>query len=133
MGEPVKKIPQTELVWDKKRILVATTIILLIAGGAVYFAQNSALGIKKNEGNVAGVTIQEEKPITLPPKEDLENSIENIKKEITELKPQNLAQQEHVQKIITELETIQKNVETQVVGGTKNVVCEEVKKVFCSQ
>lgn len=133
MGEPVKKIPQTELVWDKKRILVATTIILLIAGGTIYFAKNSVSGIKKNDGNVAGIATQEEKPITLPPKEDLENSIENIKKEIIELKPQNLSQQEQVKKIITEIETVQKNVETQVVGGTKNVVCEEVKKVFCSQ
>lgn len=135
MGEPVKKIPQVELVWDKKRILIAMTVLLLIVAGVVYFAENFALGTKENQGYVAGTATQEEeeKPITLPQKEDFEKRIETIRKEIIELKPQDLTQQESVKKIITELEILKKSTETQVVGGTKDMICEQAKSIFCGQ
>lgn len=136
MREPVKKIPPVELVWDKKRILIAVMTLLLIASVLTYLAKTLALGKKgtqMDEGRIAGTSVEEEKPITLPGKEDFEKRIETIKKEIIELKPQDLTQQESVKKIITELEILKKSTETQVVGGTKNAICEQAKSIFCGQ
>lgn len=128
---------EAELVWDKKRVFVGLLATSLIVGGG-YLAKIHVLdkrsGEKRaeaktspDEGRVAGTNVAEEEELLLPSKADLEKRIEIIKKEITELKPEDVAKQEPVKKIITDLENLKSGAEK----GVKDAVCEEVKKLLC--
>lgn len=143
MGEPVRKVPQVELVWDKKRLLVGIIILLLIVGG-LYLTKTLVLDQKfkrivtqeNNKGKVAGTTMEEEKEqevIKLPSQEEFRGKIEDIKKEISTLTPEDIKNQEPVKKILQDLENLKASAEAQMVSGAKNAVCEQAKRVFCSQ
>lgn len=142
MDEPVKnpgkKLPNVELVWDKQRIIIGLTLLAVLFGVA-YFAKIMVLDKREEAGKVAGTTVEEEQnlndsEIIRPPTlEELDEKTEKLKKDISELTPEDVAKQEPVKKIIQDLENLKNSTQEQIVGGTKNAVCEEVKKIFCSQ
>ncbi len=137
MAKLVKDEPGGDLVWDKKRVLVSIFIAALIIAAA-YFVKVLVLSKKEikspsQTGKVAGIETTGEKPITLPSKEEFERQVETIKKEIYQLTPADLTKQEPVQQIITQLESLKASTEAQIVGGAKNTVCDQAKKIFCSQ
>lgn len=132
MGGLIKKKPETELVWDKKRILIGVLFLAFIIGSA-YFAKIYVLDRKLSKGEIAGTSIKEEKPTPLLQKEDFGKNIETIKRNISELEPEDIIKQEPVKKIIQDLDNLKTSTQEQVVGGAKNAVCEQAKKVFCSQ
>lgn len=137
MAKLVKEESNSNLIWDKKRVLISVFIAALIITLA-YFAKVLVLNKKEIKspsqvGKIAGVETNEEKPITFPSKEEFVRQVETIKKEVYQLKPEDLTKQEPVQKIIIQLEDLKASTEAQIVGGAKDTVCEQAKKIFCSQ
>lgn len=131
------KTPEVELVWDKQKIIIGLTLIAALVGVA-YFAKVMVFDRqeKANFGEVRGTTVEEEmeKEVIRPPSlSEIEEKTEKLKKDISELTPEDVAKQEPVKKIIQDLENLRDSTREQIVGGTKNAVCEEVKKIFCSQ
>ncbi|MBI1919191.1 hypothetical protein HYS29_01240 [Candidatus Microgenomates bacterium] len=126
----IKSEEEIETVWNKKRIGVAFLLVLLFIGTGFFLKSKFAAG--QDGGSVAGTSATREREvIKIPTEEDLENKIESIKKEIQELRPEDITKQEPVKKILSELEVLQASATSQVVGGTKDILCEEVKKLIC--
>lgn len=126
-----------ELVWDAKRIAIGV-ISLAVVIGVLYSVKTLVLDknidAKKNEGRVAGTTIKEEQKkevITPPSLEEFTARVEKIKKDVSTLTPEEVVKQEPVREIIRELEVLKATASSQLTEGTKNVVCEEAKKLFC--
>lgn len=137
MAKLVKEESTVNLVWDKKRVLVSVFIATLIITIA-YFTKVLVLDKKEiksppQAGKVAGIETTGEKPVTLPSREEFVRQVETIKKEIYQLTPADLTQQAPVQEIIGQLESLKASTEAQIVGGAKNTVCDQAKKIFCSQ
>lgn len=131
------KTPDVELVWDKQRIIIGITLLAVLVGVA-YFAKIMVFDKreKTNFGEVRGTTVEEEKEeeiIRPPTLQEIEDRTEKLKKDISELTPEDVAKQEPVKKIIQDLENLKSSTQKQIVGGTKDAVCEEVKKIFCNQ
>lgn len=132
-----KEESTSNLVWDKKRVLASFLIAALIIAAA-YFVKVFVLPKKEvkppsQTGKVAGLETNGEKPITFPSKEEFVRQVETVKREIYQLKPEDLTSQEPVQKIIIQLEDLKASAEAQIVGGAKDTVCNQAKKIFCSQ
>lgn len=129
-----KKIEEVqELVWDAKRIAIGITSLVVIVGG-LYSVKTLVLDKNIDRGKVAGTTIKEEQKkevITPPSLEEFTQRVEKIKKEVSGLTPEEVAKQEPVREIIRELEVLKTTTGSQLTEGTKNVVCEEAKKLFC--
>ena len=122
---------------DVKRIIVGIVAIagLLGAGYAVkvYDVLNkqqkpvenqSVSKDSKEKGEVAGEEIN-------IPEEQIKQKIDTIKKDVSNLKPEDIAKQEPVKKIVQDLENLKSSTQQQVTEGAKDAVCDQAKKLFC--
>ena len=122
----MQEINPVEEVWDKKRILVTVVSTVIILSGGVYGAY--ALGFiafKKPEGTVntigkvEGVSVSENiddtptptpsrKSYSLPARSDIEEKLEEVKKEINTLNVAEIASSSpQVKKILQDLKFLQ--------------------------
>lgn len=130
---------RVELVWDKKRLVISAVLVTAFLIGA-YFAKILVFDKREtahSSGAVAGTSADgeasDDEIIRPPSKEELEDRIKNIKKEVSELTPADIANQEPVKKILGDLESLKATTEAQVVNGAKTAVCEKAKEIFCKQ
>ena len=80
---------------------------------------------KNSSGQVAGEQIDEQK-------EELQKQIQEIKTNVTNLKPEDIKQQAPVQKILGDLDELAKKAsESAKILDVKGNLCEEAKKRFC--
>lgn len=130
----VKDEIEQETSWDLRRLLIAFFLFLFIVVGG-YWAKVHVLDKKagRGGGSVAGSVSSKEEVLRLPSQQEVEKRVETIKKEIQELKPEDITRQVPVKKILQDLENLQSSATSQVVGGTKNAICEEVKKTLGCQ
>ena len=128
---------EEEREWDVKRIIVGIVSIVALVGlgyaAKVYVWDKQDIArsepqAEKEKGEVAGEEIEGE---DIPSKEEVQKKIDTIKRDISNLKPEDIAKQEPVQKILKDLETLKSSTEKQVTEGAKDAVCEQAKKVFC--
>lgn len=129
---------EEERVWDVKRIIVGIVSIVALVGvgyaAKVYvwdkqdIARSEQPPAKKEEGEVAGERAEGEDIVS---KEEVQKKIDTIKREISNLKPEDITKQEPVQKILKDLENLKSSTQEQVTEGAKYALCEQAKKVFC--
>lgn len=120
---------------NKKRVFVAILFLgILLALGVVWVKdalprflaeQEKRTEMRSKEaGRVAGET-----DVNF---DILQEQIDRIKRDVSDLKPEDLAKQRSVQKIIDDLETLkQKASESAEIFDIKGNLCEEAKKKFC--
>lgn len=132
-----QKQNQNTIEIDKKRVFIAVIVLVIVTGvGAVWVKEAipKFLAEKKAEmqnpqqnssGQVAGEQIDQQK-------EELQKQIEEIKVNITKLKPEDIKEQAPVQKILSDLDDLAKKAsESAKVFDVKGNLCEEAKKRFC--
>jgi len=121
---------------DKKRVLIGLIVAAIVLGGFVSWAKSNPPKVadiqsKKapvsTPGAVAGVS--DSKFDFADKQDDVKEHIDEIKTNITNLKPEDIAKQGPVQKILNDLDAVIKQA-TESMNVQKNV-CEEVKKRFC--
>ena len=106
-----KKKEEDDLVWDKKRILIGTGIILLLIIGAGeiksrFFPETNILGESTTKK-----TSELEKPRVNSPDIDLQSqlstSIENIKESVSSIDPEEVASSSpQIQKVLRDIQGI---------------------------
>lgn len=136
---------EEEREWDIKRIIIGGLVVLLFVGGGygfkIYvldkFHKGEARGQQSDGiGSIAGErtsTTPDDTNIDVIPQKELEQKIDTIKKNISNLTPEDVVKQEPVKKILQDVENLKASAEAQVVGGAKSAVCEQAKKIFCAQ
>mgnify|MGYP001584236225 CR=1 FL=1 len=135
---------EEEREWNVKRVIVGITAIVILLG-AGYAAKIYVLDKKgsvegeasvnqaKTNNRIAAEQIPDDEDIEFISKEAAEQKIDTIKKDLTNLKPEDVVKQEPVQKILKDLESLKASTEKQVTDATKNAICEQAKRIFCSQ
>lgn len=134
---------EEERQWDLKRIMIGAFAALVLVG-AGYVAKVYVLDkLSKNEvsrqqndetESVAGesVSTPDDTSVDIISQKELGQKIDTIKKNITNLTPEDVAKQEPVKKILEDVESLKASAEAQVVGGAKSAVCEQAKRIFCA-
>ena len=129
--------------WDVKKIIISIVGVIVLLGVGygvkVHVLDKQSQKVAKNDrkGEVAGESIfsPEEKeelktPISI---KEIEQKVDEIKKDVSNLKPEDIIKQEPVQKILKDLENIKSSTQEQLTDGAKETVCYQAKKIFCSQ
>ena len=124
---------------DKRRLLLGVALLLGVFAGAVFWAKDTVPRFlaerrhvlqetqSKQAGSVAGLS-----DVRSSLEEDIQEQIGEIKKNIAEIKTEDLKDQEAVKKILKDLDGIsQKASESAKVLDVKGNLCEEAKKRFC--
>jgi len=134
-----QELKQDPVSIDKKRVAIALVGLAVLLGvGAVWAKEalpnflaekNTQLqqktAEKNSSGQVAGEQIDEQK-------EELQKQIQEIKTNVTNLKPEDIKQQAPVQKILGDLDELAKKAsESAKILDVKGNLCEEAKKRFC--
>ncbi|MBI2036530.1 hypothetical protein HYT17_02790 [Candidatus Microgenomates bacterium] len=126
---------------NKRRLIIAILIFVVLAGAASLWAKNNlpkflnqklitnqdAVGkAGQVEGSKDVRTEVEEQ------KQEIQNKIEEIKGDITNLKPEDIKEQEPVKKILSDLDELKnKATESSKIFDIRGNLCEEAKKRFC--
>src|SRR3989338_6679164 len=133
-----QELKQDPVSIDKKRVAIALVGLAVLLGvGAVWAKEalpnflaekNTQLqqktAEKNSSGQVAGEQIDEQK-------EELQKQIQEIKTNVTNLKPEDIKQQAPVQKILGDLDELAKKAsESAKILDVKGNLCEEAKKRF---
>lgn len=129
---------------DIKRIIVGIISIasLLGAGYAAKIYVFDKQKVEQNEvvkneekGEVAGekTGVEQYETTDTITKQEIQHKVDEIKKDVSNLKPDDIIKQEPVQKILKDLENIKTSTQEKLTDNAKNTVCEQAKKIFCSQ
>lgn len=138
MNEQQKVIKEEAGVIDKKKVFIALFALFIIMGIGIVWGKDAIphflaekkteiqkSGEKNSSGEVAGEQIDRQK-------EELQKQIEEIKVNITRLKPEDIKEQAPVQKILGDLDDLSKKAsESAKIFDVKGNLCEEAKKRFC--
>lgn len=134
------KIMEEEKEWDVKRIIVGiVSIVALVALGyavKVYvmdkqdIARSEQAPVEKDEGEIAGEQTEGDEIVS---KEEVQKKIDSIKKEVSNLKPEDLIKQEPVQKILKDLENLKSSTQERVTEDARDAICDQAKRIFCQE
>ena len=120
---------------DKKRVFVAILIVGAIVGLGFMWTKNALPRILSQQEKKAQEQLDEvgqvagETDVNL---NGLQNQIDKIKKDVSELKAEDLVIQKPVQKILDDLEALRKKAsESAKIFDVKGNLCEEAKRRFC--
>lgn len=121
---------------DPKRFLIGIVVIGLVMGGLAFWAKdNLPRFLSAQQERLA--QRQMEKPGIVAGESDinlngLQEQIDGIKKDVLQLKADDIKNQEPVQKILNDLDALARQAsQSAKVFDVKGNVCEEVKKRFC--
>lgn len=123
---------------DKKRVLIALVLITALVGLGVFWGKDnltktlSKFQVRKDAGKVAGEKVELKSPALGESRQAFQKQVDEIKKNITQLKPEDIAKQGPVEKILHDLDDLkQKATESADILDVKGNLCEEAKKRFC--
>lgn len=133
-----------ERVWDIKKIIIGIVSVSTLLGvgyaAKVYVldkqkVEQNEVVQNKETGEVAGeqADLDEEETIDVITREDIQRKVDDIKEDVSNLKPEDVVKQEPVQKILKDLENLKTSTQGQLTDSAKDTVCEQAKKIFCSQ
>lgn len=126
---------------DKKRVFIALILGIGVLGMGGWWAKDKlsalleqkqameSVGVQES-GSVAG--LEKDRLVLEEQKKDLQKRIDEIKKDVSELKPEDIKKQAPVEKILSDLEEVKKKAsESAEIFDIKGNICEEVKRRFC--
>ena len=114
-------IQEAEVVmrWSKKRIVIATFLVVCIIVGGLY----AILLLNENKSRVLGTAINRPQ-IKIPKERDIQEVIENAKNELSNINAKNIIEsQPQLQKIISDLTHL-----TGSSSSAKNLICDAICK-----
>ena len=114
-------IQEAEVVmrWSKKRIVIATFLVVCIIVGGLY----AILLLNENKSRVLGTVINRPQ-IKIPKERDIQEVIENAKNELSNINAKNVIEsQPQLQKIINDLTHL-----TGSSSSAKNLICDAICK-----
>lgn len=136
---------EEERVWDIKRIVIAIVASSALVGtgyvAKVHFfdkqdkVEQKEVVKNQDKGEVAGEesSAPKEEVVDTISGQEIQEKVDEIKKDVSNLKPEDIVKQEPVQKILKDLENIKSSTQKELTDGAKDTVCEQAKKIFCSQ
>lgn len=115
MPRKVIQEEEPELVWDKKKLIVAGLVLLLIIAGFVYvkyfFLSNGTssplMSVKGASTDALGTSSQASHKMSLPSQEDIQGKITQLEEQVTHLSVKDVATSSpQVQQVLKQLQEL---------------------------